>query len=263
MGVVAMYYTLNLVDLACVAIIIMGFSAFVKILPKSKRSTRSTIDAIASQRKRVAVYGTLLIGLCIACAAPSVLYFLDGSAAIEKTKAQAAFEEGIDKQELDPPNIAVLLKKSNEEHLVTYLRRMGETGMHGWSAESIRLDHEGSRPLSSLYCQSIEKERTLQLADLESLDQIDQINLSTYVQASTLEQAIEKIESTFDLPRYTVINTTYATSQPYESSQGIGFECVYQDDLPWKVSGNLRKEDTYKGEDAYLASITLVRYATA
>lgn len=57
-----------------------------------------------------------------------------------------------------------------------------------------------------------------------------------------------------------ITSVKYLADQPYESSKGLSFECKYNENIPWKISGSIHKEDTFEGGNAYFVNINIIRY---
>lgn len=264
-----MYYTLKLQDVACAAVILIGFIVLAKWVPKKGDVIVGLTSSLTKYRKLVYVYLGILVAMCAALALPSALYFANGAKLGQAESLATSVQTStstVDLSEVDPPQLKTLLTSGNESRLVEYIQRLGNTGANtstGWLPGNIRLDHEGARPQSSFTCTSSSNTNILDLRAVTAPNAFDQGTLNFYVAGLDTNSIMKQIESELELPAYHTNTVNFMADQPYEDSRGLMFECDYNINIPWKISGTIHKADTCNGEDVYNVNITLVRYITA
>lgn len=260
-----MYYTLSLKDMAYAAIIVIGLILFLKWISKENGSSDTAV-VLVKRRKQIAAYLGIICAFCVASAIPSISYFINGASTTKEFRDSAQITSSNDQESLGNPKLATLLARGNESNLINYINETGspEGSRYGsWIRDEIRLDHEGTRDISNIHYTSIENGEALAPNAISSIDQIDEINLNTYVLADDLQAAMKTLAYEYDLPEYSETDSYHLASQPWEDPRGLSFECGYRDDIQWRISGWINKVDTCNGKNAYSAGMRLVRFISA
>lgn len=260
-----MYWTIETEDIIFAVLLLLGLIKFLEWLPKKITSTKGLIDYFIDKRKKVSTYAGALLLIVICIAAPighfSSFFTNEVSSITSSSNNNATVS---DAKSFDPPNLSELLNQNNSLELVSYLQSTSNQGTYqnSWNYQTIRLDHEGDRDSNTIYCTGFNNE-SLNLEALKSTKEINQISINSFYFGKSEEDVLENITKDFNLPSYSTDSVIYLADQPYESSKGLSFECEYNEDILWKISGSIHKEDTCEGKNAYYVSISIIRYIEA
>ena len=163
----------------------------------------------------------------------------------------------------NPPNLELLLH-GNTETFFDYLRELKDAyGTLAWSTNGIRLDHEGVQDESyiSLWDNDNKAQNDVAIASAQN---IGRISMTNYVVIPEGQDATTYVAALFNLPNYETYSIQFAnhdSDKPYENKEGVGFDCRYNEEYPWSVSGTIHKVDTCNGKDACMVTMTLSPYA--
>lgn len=257
-----MYWTIETEDAILAVMLLVGLIKFLEWLPKKVSSTRGLVDYFVDKRKKVSTYVGILLIIAVFIAAPIGHFSSFFTSEVFSITSTSNNNTDISKVEsLDPPNLSKLLNRNNSIELINYLHDTSSQGIYqnSWDYQTIRLDHEGDRDSNTIYCPGFNSE-DLDLKAIKSTEEINEISINSFYSGSSENDILERITEDFNLPSYTATSVKYLADQPYESSKGLSFECKYNENIPWKISGSIHKEDTFEGGNAYFVNINIIRY---
>lgn len=179
-----------------------------------------------------------------------------------KSDDELETKTAVTKSAPNPPNLELLLHGSTETFF-DYLRELEEAyGALAWSTNAIRLDHEGVQDESyiSLWDNNNNAQNDAALANAQD---IGRISMTSYVVIPEGQDVTAYVTTLFNLPDYDAYSIQFAShnsDKPYEDKEGVGFDCRYNEEYPWSVSGTIHKVDTCDGEDTCMVTMALSPY---